>query len=70
MHLASAVNAPVTVFYCSTVPDFGFGPLSDNSHIREVTEALECRPCGLHGFKNCPQGHFDCALKIDISKII
>src|SRR5690606_12820198 len=23
LHLASAVNAPVTVFFCSTVPDFG-----------------------------------------------
>ncbi|MFT4738780.1 MAG: putative lipopolysaccharide heptosyltransferase III [Paraglaciecola sp.] len=69
MHLASAVNAPVTVFYCSTVPAFGFGPLSDTSHIMEVTEALECRPCGLHGFKNCPRGHFNCALKMDISTL-
>ena len=28
MHLASALNAPVTAVYCSTVPEFGFGPLS------------------------------------------
>ena len=25
MHLASAMNAPVTAIYCSTVPYFGFG---------------------------------------------
>ncbi|MBV9986181.1 MAG: glycosyltransferase family 9 protein, partial [Chitinophagaceae bacterium] len=26
MHFASAVNAPVTAVYCSTIPAFGFGP--------------------------------------------
>ena len=66
MHLASAVNAPVTVFYCSTIPAFGFGPLSDQSTIVEVNEKLECRPCGLHGFQSCPKGHFDCGNKIVI----
>ena len=64
VHFASAVNAPVTVVYCSTVPDFGFGPLSDNSFVVETTEKLSCRPCGLHGYKACPQGHFKCALMI------
>ena len=33
MHFASSVNAPVTAVYCSTVPAFGFGPLSVNRHI-------------------------------------
>ena len=65
LHLASAVNAPVTAFFCSTVPDFGFGPLSDDSEIKEVKD-LECRPCGLHGYKSCPKGHFDCGKKIVI----
>jgi len=61
MHFASSVNAPVTAVYCSTIPAFGFGPLSGNSHIVEVTEPLSCRPCGLHGRKACPLGHFNCA---------
>lgn len=60
LHMASAVNAPVTAFFCATVPRFGFGPLSDDSEIRETTEALTCRPCGLHGGKACPEGHFKC----------
>lgn len=59
MHFASSVNAPVTVFYCSTVPEFGFGPLSDDAIIKEVTD-LPCRPCGLHGKKSCPEEHFRC----------
>jgi heptosyltransferase-2 len=69
MHLASAVNAPVTAVYCSTVPAFGFGPLSDKSFIVEITEKLECRPCGLHGYKACPQKHFNCAEKIEVSAL-
>lgn len=59
LHLASAMNAPVTAFFCSTVPAFGFGPLSDDSSVIEVND-LACRPCGLHGHKACPKGHFQC----------
>ncbi len=60
LHMASAVNAPTTAFFCATVPRFGFGPLSDDSEVRETTEILSCRPCGLHGGKTCPKGHFKC----------
>jgi ADP-heptose:LPS heptosyltransferase len=67
LHLASAVNAPVTVFYCSTVPEFGFGPLSDNQQIIQIKEKLDCRPCGLHGFRTCPKGHFKCGYDIEIT---
>ena len=66
LHLASSMNAPVTAFFCSTVPAFGFGPLSDDSEISEVKEKLDCRPCGLHGFKACPKGHFKCGYGIEI----
>ncbi len=65
LHLASAMNAPVTAFFCSTIPQFGFGPLSDDSEIREVL-GLDCRPCGLHGFNACPKGHFKCGKEISL----
>lgn len=64
MHLASAVNAPLTAVFCSTIPGFGFGPLSENSLVAEIPEKLACRPCGLHGMNHCPEGHFNCAQKI------
>ncbi|MFI5151679.1 MAG: glycosyltransferase family 9 protein, partial [Bacteroidia bacterium] len=64
LHLASAMNAPVTVLYTSTIPKFGFGPLSDKRVIVETTEKLDCRPCGIHGFRACPKKHFKCALSI------
>jgi ADP-heptose:LPS heptosyltransferase len=69
MHLASAVNAPVTVIFCSTIPGFGFGPLSDQSFIVEIRETLDCRPCGLHGRQSCPKGHFRCAYDINVSQL-
>ena len=68
LHLASSVNAPVTAFFTSTVPAFGFGPLSNNSKTLGV-EGLKCRPCGLHGFKACPLGHFKCGHLIDLEPV-
>lgn len=70
LHMASAVNAPVTAVYCSTIPEFGFGPLSDNSKVVQTEENLTCRPCGLHGKKSCPKGHFNCALTIDVKQML
>jgi len=69
MHLASSQNAPTTAIFCSTVADFGFGPLSENSVVVEERSGLKCRPCGLHGYKQCPKGHFDCAYLIDIKEL-
>lgn len=68
LHLCSAMDAPVTAFFCSTVPRFGFGPLSSRQHIMEHEAELPCRPCGLHGKKACPLGHFKCS-DINLSAI-
>jgi lipopolysaccharide heptosyltransferase II len=65
LHIASAMNANVTAFFCSTTPLFGFGPLSENSKIIEVIN-LDCRPCGLHGHKECPKGHFNCGNQLKL----
>lgn len=70
LHLASAVNAPVTAVFCSTIPAFGFGPQSDIHFIVETPEKLECRPCGLHGRKTCPEKHFRCATTIDTNLLL
>lgn len=64
LHFTSAVNAPVTAIFCSTVPAFGYGPLSDNSRVVETPEKLGCRPCGIHGRTKCPLDHFKCAYTI------
>ncbi len=69
LHLCSAVNAPVTAVFCSTTPDFGFGPLSDDSLVVEAEPKPECKPCGLHGAKTCKRGDFACSADIDMQKL-
>lgn len=69
MHLASAMDAPTCVVYCSTVPAFGFGPLAEKSIVAEIKYPLYCRPCGLHGYKACPEKHFKCAYDIEINNL-
>ncbi|MGB3077067.1 MAG: glycosyltransferase family 9 protein [Chitinophagales bacterium] len=66
LHFASAMNAKVTAVFCSTIPQFGFGPLSSESHVLEEKQHLYCRPCGLHGYKSCPEKHFKCAWDLPI----
>lgn len=70
LHLASSVNARTTAIFCSTVTDFGFGPLSDDSIVVETDKKLSCRPCGLHGLKTCPEKHFECALSIHNTQLL
>lgn len=65
MHLASAMNANIAAVFCSTVPEFGFGPKSSGSHVVQTDVELKCKPCGLHGYNECPEGHFKCALTIN-----
>ena len=69
LHLASATNAPVTAFFCSTVKEFGFYPLSQNSKVVDAGQ-IDCRPCGMHGHKSCPLGHFNCAKLIKVKDAV
>lgn len=70
LHLASAVNAKVTAVFCSTLPEFGFTPLSEKASVVETKQKLSCRPCGMHGHSKCPEGHFKCAQEIETSAIL
>jgi len=70
LHFTSAVNAPATAIFCSTIPAFGYTPLSDRSFIIETKEKLSCRPCGLHGKKACPLGHFKCGFGIETTQVL
>ncbi|MBA3656770.1 MAG: lipopolysaccharide heptosyltransferase II [Gemmatimonadaceae bacterium] len=59
LHLASAMNTPTVAVFGPTVPDFGFGPLSDARQIAGL-DGLPCRPCDRHGPQSCPLGHWRC----------
>ena len=70
LHIASAMNAPTTAIFCSTITDFGFGPQSTDGITIKYNEELSCKPCGLHGRKECKEGHFDCANRIETQELL
>jgi len=70
LHFATAMQAPVTAIYCSTIPEFGFGPLGPEGKVVQATEILTCKPCGLHGLKACPETHFKCAFLIQSEQLL
>lgn len=62
-HMAIFTNTPIITIYGSTVPEFGFYPFRDFDRIVQV-ENLYCKPCGIHGYKKCPQKHFRCMIDL------
>jgi len=67
MHMANAVKTDVFAFFGPTVRDFGFFPFQQNDRLFEVD--LYCRPCGKHGGRSCPEGHFRCMLEITPERV-
>ena len=67
-HLASAMNTPTISIFGPTVPEFGFGPLSDRSTVVGNDE-LGCRPCDRHGPARCPLGHWRCMRELSSDRI-
>lgn len=62
MHLAWAQGVPVTALFGPTVKRLGFFPRGASSTVMETE--LDCRPCGLHGPKECPKGHHHCMTRL------
>ena len=69
LHLGSSVNANLTAIFCSTVPDFGYTPLSADSLVIQLTPRLDCMPCGVHGHNECPLGHFNCSKRVSVEEV-
>jgi len=62
-HLGMIANIPTITVYCSTVPSFGFYPYNNNSFYISY-DKLDCKPCGIHGYRECPLKTFDCGYKL------
>lgn len=67
LHMASALKTPCVSIFCSTIPEFGYGPWKNKSIV--VEKKLNCRPCGRHGHNKCPLNTEEC-MKIDSSEVI
>lgn len=59
-HFGVAAGIKVLTIYTSTVPNFGFYPYNWGSDFMGLDD-LDCKPCGIHGYDECPRGHFNCA---------
>jgi heptosyltransferase II len=68
-HLGVCADIPVLTLYCSTVPDFGFYPYNNKSRWLSYSE-LECKPCGIHGYYECPLKHFKCGYLLESGLVI
>ncbi|MCJ7554739.1 MAG: glycosyltransferase family 9 protein, partial [Ignavibacteriaceae bacterium] len=68
-HLGISADIKVLTLYCSTVPEFGFYPYNKLSGYLSVDD-LYCKPCGIHGFDECPIKTFDCGKKLIPETII
>jgi heptosyltransferase-2 len=67
VHVASAMKRPVVAIFGSTIPEFGFAPYGEGHVI--IQKKMECRPCGIHGKRKCPQKHFKCMKEIATEEV-
>jgi len=58
-HMGVCANIPVLTLFCSTSPAFGFYPYNEKSGYLSFDD-LSCKPCGVHGYDECPIGTFKC----------
>ena len=68
-HIGASTGTPIVQIYGSTVPAFGFYPLTSQNVIVE-NKTLACRPCTDHGRNLCPLKHFKCMEELDTQEII
>ncbi len=69
IHIASAFNVPTVAIFGPTVEEFGFFPYHRRSAVVEV-DAMSCRPCSIHGSRECPIGTFDCMRSIAPERVL
>ncbi len=68
LHVASAFKVPTVAVFCSTSPDFGFGPWRNRAEIVERI-GLSCKPCGRHGHRECPLGTEQCMREVSVAAV-
>lgn len=68
-HLGASTDTPIVMIFGSTIPSFGFYPITSKNIIIE-NNALDCRPCTNHGRATCPKKHFKCMFDLNVNDII
>jgi heptosyltransferase-2 len=68
MHIAAGSGVPTLAIFGPTTRELGFFPYGEGHRVLQVP--LECRPCGLHGSRSCPEGHFLCMRLIGAREVL
>jgi lipopolysaccharide heptosyltransferase II len=68
MHVGVAQGVPIVAVFGSTTLSLGYGPFSPKAAV--VERPLDCRPCGKHGYPECPLGHFNCMKQVTPEDVI
>ena len=72
MHIAAALQRPISVVWGNTVPEFGMYPHYGSGSDQKWSShqvGVGCRPCSKIGYGKCPKGHFKCMMGQDATKI-
>lgn len=67
LHIAVAGRVPTVSLFGPTTRELGFFPYGPGHAV--IEKPLPCRPCGLHGAKDCPLGHFECMRQITVEEV-
>ncbi len=68
-HFGMIKDIKVLTLYCSTVAEFGFYPYNSKSKYLSY-DNLKCKPCGIHGFTDCPIKTFECGINLSPEIVI
>jgi heptosyltransferase-2 len=67
MHIAVAMGVPAVGIFGPTTRELGFFPYGPGNRVVEAE--LACRPCALHGSRECPRGHFLCMRLLTVEEV-
>lgn len=67
MHLGAMAGIPTVAVFGPTTLEIGYRPWQRRAIV--VQKQLECRPCGLHGHRQCPLGHHRCMKEITATEV-
>ncbi len=70
LHIGLALGKKAVAIFGPTTKSLGFFPYAPEGRSAVVEhQNLRCRPCGLHGHHQCPQGHFRCMLEVSVDSV-
>ena len=68
LHIGQAAGVPIVGLFGPTAPSLGYAPRGEGHRVLGMDD-LSCRPCGRHGARRCPLGHWRCMLDLSSARV-